>query len=268
MKNFISHAMRAAVILAGVAGFTLVAEADPLQQIKDRKKVQIAIDLSVPPFGLTDSAMQPQGSDVEVARMLAQDLGVELEIVQVSGPNRIPFLLTRKADMVISSFSITPERAKVIAFSHPYRVNQLVIGGPKSTAVRALDDLVGKRVGVVRGNLQDLELTAHAPKGTMLVRYDDDATANTALVAGQVDAISAPSNTVLTLAQKHPNKELEVKMVVKVQPLAIGLRKEDETLRTWVNEWVDANLKNGRLADAYQKWMQIPLPDMAQFAQN
>ena len=87
-------------------------------------------------------------------------MGVELQIVEVSGPNRIPFLMTNKADIVISSFSVTPERAKVVGFSAPYSVNQLVVGAPKSVAISKLGDLAGKRVAVVRGNLQDLELTS------------------------------------------------------------------------------------------------------------
>ena len=85
--------------------------------------------------------------------------------------------------------------------------------------------------------LQDLELTKSAPQGTTIVRYEDDATANTALIAGQVDAIATPSTTVKTLATRNPAKDFEVKFVVKVQPLAIGMRKNDENLAKWINAW-------------------------------
>jgi len=248
------------------AGFA--AAADTLKDIQARKKLLVAIDLSVPPFGMTDGAMQPQGSDVDVARALAKDMGVEMEIVQVSGPNRIPFLMTNKADIVISSFSVTPERAKVVLFSAPYSVNQLVVGASKGVSIAKMDDLVGKRVAVVRGNLQDLELTKSAPKGATLVRYEDDATANTALIAGQVDAIATPSTTVQTLASRNPAKNLEIKFVVKVQPLAIGMRKNEVELAKWINGWVEKNAANGELNKIYSKWMGLQLPDMKKLAEE
>jgi polar amino acid transport system substrate-binding protein len=195
-------------------------------------------------------------------------MGVPLDIVQVSGPNRIPFLMTHKADLVISSFAVTAERAKVVAFSLPYSVNQLVIGAPKDVAITKMDDLNGKRVAVVRGNLQDLVLTKQAPKGATLVRYEDDATANTALIAGQVDAIATPSFTVQTLAQKNPAKNLQVKFMVSATPLAIGMRKGDTELMNWVNGWVEKNLANGELNKIYQKHMGLPLPDMKKLAEE
>lgn len=260
-RTFTLAAMALALTSAGFA-----ANADTLKDIQSRKKLLAAIDLSVPPFGMTDAAMQPQGSDVDVARALAKDMGVELQIVEVSGPNRIPFLMTSKADIVISSFSVTAERAKVVAFSTPYSVNQLVVGAPKSMTITKMDDLIGKRIAVVRGNLQDLELTKSAPKGATLVRYEDDATANTALIAGQVDAIATPSTTVQNLATRMPAKNLEIKFVVKVQPLAIGMRKNDTELANWVNTWVEKNTSNGQLDQIYSKWMGLPLPDMKKMA--
>lgn len=251
-----------------LAGTVPAASADALQDIQARKKLLVAIDLSVPPYGMTDAQMQPQGADVDVARALAKDMGVPLEIVPVSGPNRIPFLMTGKADVVISSFAVTPERAKVVAFSAPYSVNQLVVGAAKETSIKKLDDLHDKRVAVVRGNLQDMVLTKQAPRGAALVRYEDDATANTALIAGQVDAIATPSFTVQTLAQKNPNKNLEIKFTLSATPLAIGLRKNDAELLKWVNGWVEKNVGNGALNKIYAKHMGIDLPDMKKLAEE
>ena len=241
------------------------ALADTLSDIQQRKKVLIAIDLGAPPFGMTDAKLQPQGSDVDVARMLAKDMGVELEIVQVTGPNRIPFLMTGKADMVISSFSITPERAKVVAYTNPYGASQFVVAGPKQTAIKSMEDLAGKRIAVVRGNMQDSLLTPLAPKGTNIVRFDDDATVTAALMSGQVDAICAPNSLAGALAKLNPEKQIESKFSIKVIPYAIGLRQSDLALQKYLNGWIALNLSNGRLADSYQRWVGSPLPDLAPF---
>ena len=96
-----STLLKGAVALAAVAAMAS-AHADLLDDIKSAKKIRIAIDLGVPPYGMTDRQMNPTGSDVETARLLARDLGVELEIVQTTGANRIPFLQTGKADIVVS----------------------------------------------------------------------------------------------------------------------------------------------------------------------
>jgi polar amino acid transport system substrate-binding protein len=265
--NRINRRLFATGALALALAFAfLPSHPDTLANIHARHKLLVAVDLSVPPYGMTDANMQPTGADVDVARALAKDMGVDMEIVQVTGPNRIPFLMTNKADLVISSFAVTPERAKVVAFSLPYSVNQLVIGAAKNVNVHKMDDLNGKRVAVVRGNLQDLVLTKLAPKGATLVRYEDDSTANTALISGQVDAIATPSFTVKTLAERNPAKNLEVKFNVSATPLAIGMRKNDPELMTWVNGWIEKTTANGELNKIYVKYMGIALPDMKKLA--
>src|SRR5690242_7919797 len=142
-------------LIAGVAvallALSAVAYADALDDIKKAGKVRIAIDTAIPPFGMTDDKMQPSGSDVDTARLLAQDLGVQLEIVTTTGPTRIPSLQTNKADLVVSTLSITPDRAKVIDFSIPYADHPSVVGALKGVAISSYADLAGKKVAVVRG---------------------------------------------------------------------------------------------------------------------
>jgi ABC-type amino acid transport substrate-binding protein len=121
-------------ILAGTAiiASTVVTQAATLEDIKARGKLLVAIDIGLPPFGTVDAQMQPTGSDVEAARLLAAHLGVPLEIVPATGPSRIPLLLTGKVDAVMSSFSVTEERKKVVAFSLPYGIIQIVCAAPKA----------------------------------------------------------------------------------------------------------------------------------------
>lgn len=265
MKTLTNAAKRFGAVLLGLACITQSVQADTLSEIKQRKKILIAIDLGSPPFGMTDEKLQPYGSDVNTARMLAKDMGVELEIVQVTGPNRVPFLLTNKADMVIASFSITPERAKVVAFSVPYSASESVVAASASSPIKNLNDLVGKRVGVVRGNLQDSLLTPIIPKGASLVRFDDDSTNAAALLSGQVDAIGTANELVSSTARKNPGKSIEAKFAIKVVPHGIGLRKEDAELLKWVNNWVVANMKNGRLAESFKNGTGNALADLSQY---
>ncbi len=187
-------------VLAGTGLLAAVAaHADDLKTIKANGAIRVAIDLGVPPFGMKDQALQPTGSDVGVAEILAKDLGVKLEIVPTTGANRIPFLLTNKADIVI-----TPERAKVIAFSVPYAAIQAVIAAPKSMNIKSMQDLAGKTVIATRGTTNDIAVTKLAPPGTNIVRFDDDATSITAIISGQGDIFATAPPLLKAINERRP----------------------------------------------------------------
>jgi polar amino acid transport system substrate-binding protein len=253
------------LLMTAVIGITSTAHADTLTDIKERKKLLVGIDLTFPPFGTLDANLKPIGSDVGVARMIAKDMGVELEIVQLTGPNRVPFLLTNKVDMVISSFSITAERKKVIDFSHPIALSESVILAPKSVSIAALKDLSGKRIGLVRGNLQENLLKPIAPEGMQTVRFDDDASNAAALMSGQVDGIGTSKELLPKLMKQDPAKQIEVKLSLGVIQQGIGIRKGDTALLNWTNQWVVTNITNGKLSDSYKENVGYPLPDMMQY---
>ena len=245
--------VRGLLATAAVAAFAGAAQADLLDDVRAAKKVRVAIDVGSPPFGTMDSAMKPTGSDVETARLLAKDLGVELEIVQTTGANRIPFLQTGKADIVVASLSVTPEREKVIDFSVPYAQILAVVAGPKAVEIKGFDDLKGKRVATTRGSNNDKVVTTGA-KDAQIVRYDDDATLVTAAVSGQADIIATSPAIVSTVLQKSPKKDLVTKFTMSTVPLGIGLRKDEPQLKAWLNDWVAKNTANGKLAVIYKKY--------------
>ncbi|RYY16639.1 MAG: transporter substrate-binding domain-containing protein [Alphaproteobacteria bacterium] len=249
------------VTLAASAAFGLQARAETMDTIKSRGKLMVAIDLGSPPFGQMDQQMQPTGSDVETARLLAADWKLPVDIVQVTSPNRVPFLLTGKADMVIASFSVTEERKKVIDFSRPYGVIQIVVAGPKATAIKDYADLAGKRVGTTRGSSNDKEFTS-LNTGAQIVRFDDDATLVTALVSGQVEIMATSPQIMATANARANGSPFEVKIVIKTNPYAIGIRKGDAALKAALDEWIGTNLANGKLGAIYQKYNGVPLPDV------
>ena len=107
------------LLLGAAALGTGMAHADQLDTIMAAKKIRVAIDMAVPPYSMKDDKLKLIGNDVETAELLAKDLGLELEFVPTVLSNRVPFLQTGKADIVVSVFAITPERAKVIDFSVP-----------------------------------------------------------------------------------------------------------------------------------------------------
>jgi polar amino acid transport system substrate-binding protein len=248
-----------ALLSFGLSAVSVSAWADTLDDIRKAGKIRIAIDLAIPPFGMTDDKMQPTGSDVDLARLLAKDLGVELEIVTATGPTRIPMLQTNKADIVVSTLSITPDRAKVIDFTAPYADHPSVVAGLTSLSIKQMSDLDGKKVGVVRGTTQDSDLTRQA-KGAQLVRYEDDATMALAVASGQVDILATARSLLPAISKKNPARTVEPKITMQTNWLAIGMRKDEPRLLAWVNDWVRTNLKNGKLAAIYKQYHGVDIP--------
>src|SRR5690606_15892275 len=103
-------------------------------------------------FGFLDEKGQPAGYDAEVARLLAEDLGVDLNIVQVTGPNRIPYLLSGQVDILVASLGITPERAKQVDFSDPYAGIEIFVYGDADLEVKSAEDLANQNIAVARAS--------------------------------------------------------------------------------------------------------------------
>jgi len=237
------------------------ARGDALDDIRQTKRIRIATDLGLPPYSMTDDKMQPTGSDIETARLLARDLGLELVLVPTIGASRIPMLQTGKADLVIATLSITPDRAKVIDFSVPYATLRTVIAGVRSIQVKSIADLAGKTVGTTRGTANDFYLSQTA-KGAKVVRYEDDATTAQAFASGQVDLIATAELLLPPIAEKNPSRQLELKYVIQAYKLAIGVKKGETRLLQEVDRWVRTNLKNGKLNEIYKRFHGNDLPEM------
>ncbi|MEZ2132367.1 MULTISPECIES: transporter substrate-binding domain-containing protein [unclassified Sinorhizobium] len=240
---------------------TVAASADALKDITAAGKIRISTDLAIPPSGMLDANLKPVGSDVETAELLAKDWGLQLEFIQTTGATRIPNLQTNKADIVISTLSVTPERQQVIDFSTPYAGLLSVIAAPADSPIKDWADLKGKTVTVTRGTTQDTELTKlAAERGFNVTRYDDDATMVTAAVSGQAAIIATSATLVKQIHDKNKEKAFEPKITIRVLNLAIGVRKNEPELLAKLDDWIKTNLKNGKLNDIYQKYHGSPLP--------
>lgn len=253
------HILLLATLLSAVV--TLPVSANALEEIQKRGEIRVATDLSIPPSGMLDASMKPVGSDVETAELLAKDWGLKLKFIETTGATRIPNLQTGKADIVISTLSVTPQRAQVIDFSRAYAGLRSVIGAPAATKISDWADLKGHAITVTRGTTQDSMLTKDAAKnGVTIQRYDDDATMVTAAVSGQAYAVATSATLVNQINKQNPKLAFEPKMTLTVFDLAIGLKKNEPELKAKLDEWIATNLKNGKLNAIYQKYHGEPIP--------
>lgn len=255
--NILKMALVAGVVLCGANA----ALADAYDDIIAAGKIRVSTDLAIPPSGMLDAELKPIGSDVETAQLLASDWGLELEFVPTTGATRIPNLQTGKADLIISTLSVTPQRAEVIDFTLPYAALNSVVGAPKAAEISDWEDLRGKAVTVTRGTTQDTALTPLAgERGYTITRYDDDATMVTAAVSGQAAAVATSETLINQIGERNPQLAFEPKFTIQVFDLAMGVRKGETQLKEKLDAWIAENLKNGKLNDIYQKYHGSPLP--------
>ncbi len=247
---------------AVLTALTPFASAQSMADIKKKGEITIGMLVDFPPYGTTNAQNQPDGYDADVAKLLAKDWGVKLNLVPVTGPNRIPFLLTNKVDLLVASLAITPERSKQVQFSQPYAAATIVLYGATKTPIKSAADLKGLRVGVARASTQDIAVTKAAPEGTEIRRFDDDASAMQALISGQVDAIGCSVTVAAQIAKRVPANTYEDKFTLVQQNMGIAMRPGQEDLLKNVNAFVAHNTANGELSKLYRKWLGADLPKM------
>ena len=233
-----------------------------LDRIIKEKKLRVTAEVTSPPFGILDRNNQPDGSEIESARQLARDLGVELELVQVTSPQRIPALLAGRADVAISSLSITFERAKTVMFAPPHGALSIVIAGPKKTQIRTAADMAGKKIGLTRATLEEATIPGMAPTGTNIVFFDDIAATMQAMVSGQVDAAGMSAFAAKSVGDRNPRAEIENKFTARTAFYAPAVRPGDFDLLQFLRTWVFLNRQNGVLAQIYRKYTEVALVDL------
>ncbi|WP_179587581.1 transporter substrate-binding domain-containing protein [Pigmentiphaga litoralis] len=229
-----------------------------LDNAMSKKVIHIAVPTDYPPYGYVGPDLKPIGLDVEMATLIAQKLGVKLDLVPVTSANRIPYLQTKKADLVISTLGKNAEREKVIDFTAAYSPFFQAVFGPKNITVKTPADLVGKTVAVTRGAMEDQELTKLAPAGVDIKRFEDNNVTASAYVAGQTQLVAIGAAVAGTIMQKNPQTNTEYKLLIKDSPNFIGIAKGEDKLRAKVNEIILAAKADGTIDKMSQKWLGRP----------
>jgi polar amino acid transport system substrate-binding protein len=237
------------------------ARADALADIQKSGVLKIAVPQDFAPFGSVTPDLQLQGLDIDVAKLIAQKMGVKVQLVPVASANRIAYLQTHKADLVISTLGKNAEREKVIDFSQPYAPYNNSVFGVQGIKVSGPADLAGKVVGVARGTFQDIQLTDSAPKSATIKRYEDNNAMISAYVSGQVQLVGTGDFVAYALAEKAPDNKPVLKYIINESSCSVGLNKGEPALLAKVNEVLTAAKKNGELNGIVKKWLNVPLSE-------
>jgi polar amino acid transport system substrate-binding protein len=261
--NFLAKRRLTLALLAGLAlTGTAVQAQTALDDVLKAKVIKIAIPTDYPPYGFVGIDLQPQGLDIDMANYIGQKLGVKVELIPVISANRIPYLQTRKADLVISTLGKNAEREKVIDFTAAYSPFFQAVFASKSMNIKNFNDLVGKSVGVTRGAMEDQELAKVVPAGVDVKRFEDNNATISSFISGQVQVIATGASVAGTIMNKNPGLNTEYKLLLKDSPNFIGVGKGEDKLRLKVNEIIAQARKAGDIDKMSQKWLGRPAGDL------
>jgi polar amino acid transport system substrate-binding protein len=239
-------------ILAGAA------QADELADIKAAGEINIGIFSDFPPFSSASADMSIKGYDVDVAQKIADGLGVKLNLVSVTGQNRIAYLNDDRVDLLMS-VGYSKERAEVIDYAAPYAPYYIAVIGPTALKVSGKEDLADKTIAVNRGTLEDTSLTAAAPGSAAIQRFENYNSVIQAFISGQTQLMVVGNDVGAQVLARQDELKPEQKFQLLSSPSHIALRKGEEGLKKVVNDSVAAMISDGSLDASSKSWLKAPL---------
>ncbi|MDO6406844.1 ABC transporter substrate-binding protein [Pantoea phytobeneficialis] len=250
-----------ALVMLAVAGCTPTEEkkeagAAPqsaLQTVLQRGTLRVGDCLSFAPFGFYDKDGNPDGYDVDLAKALAKEMGVKLEMVNTTSANRIPNLQTNKVDVVFCNFTRNLERAKEIGFTNPYVVASEAMLVRKESGIKSAHDMAGKTIATVKGSTNGDEVR-NMGIDVKIQEYDSSQAAILAVKQGQADAMIEDNNFLAYQAKLDPTLTVTNEALVPLEYNAFGVKQGDQVWLNYLNEFLFEINASGENATLYQKW--------------
>ena len=259
-KTYVAVAGVAAMLAAGAA------QADKLDDIIASGVLRCAVVLDFPPMGSRDADNNPVGFDVDYCNDLAAVLGVTAEIVETPFPDRIPALVSGRADVGVASTSDTLERAKTIGFSIPYFAFTNVVLTREDAGIANFEGMSGKTVGSVAGTFEGIKLEENIKAwGAGEFRpYQSQADVFLALSQGQIDATVVTSTvaSAIVASGQYPGLKIAGDAPYPIDYVSLIALREEQGLLNYLNLFVNQQVRSGRYQELYGKYVGGDAPGL------
>jgi len=238
----------------------LIEESETLAAIAEDGSITIGTKFDQPLFGQVDPTAggEPVGFDVEIAKLIADRLGeaaggdIEVEFVETPSAIRETAITDGTVDMVVATYTINDKRKDLIAFAGPYYVaGQDIMVAADDDSIGGVEDLAGKTVCSVQGSTSIENLREMAPEAE-LVEFDVYSKCADDLANGRVDAVSTDNVILVGLIDAEGDSFKLVDNPFTEEPYGIGVPKEDQAMRDFVNDALEEIFENGDWAEAYE----------------
>ncbi|SIO15128.1 glutamate ABC transporter substrate-binding protein [Agromyces cerinus] len=268
----VAAAAVSALALAGCAGDggTEEPSAEPaptfeagttMAKLSEAGKITVGTKFDQPLFGLKGPSGDPEGFDVEIAKIIASELGIDEENItwtEAVSANREPFIENGDVDIVVATYTINDKRKEVVSFAGPYYMaGQSILVLADNDDITSEEDLVGQPVCSVTGstpaaNLKEL--------GAEVIETDTYSNCLEPLRSGQVVAVSTDNVILAGLAAQNEGEFKVVGEPFTEEPYGIGLALDDTDFRMWINDVLEEAYEDGRYEEAWNSTAGAVLP--------
>ncbi len=260
--NFTAIAAVAAVAITAGAG---MAKADKLDDVINEGTLRCGVVLDFPPIGYRDAKNEPAGFDVEYCKDLAKALEVKFEILPVTWAERLPSIVTNRADVVFGGTSDSLARAKTVGFSIPYAIYyaQAVVG--KDSGIKTFEDMKGKRVAAAVGTVPEQEFLKYAKKwGTekLYQGYQSENEVFLAVAQGKADAGITTNTAVKPIADKYDTIIAGPRMAWGTDYTSVVGPRKDFGWLNYLNLFVTHQVRSGRYQELWGQFVGGEAPEL------
>ena len=230
-----------------------------LDRIMKKGELIVATSGQQPPMTVTAKSGELIGLDIDIAKAMAEGLGVDIKFVTLPFPELLPALEAGKVDMVISGMTITPLRNRKVAFVGPYYVSgKGILAIEKRFA--ELQDANGLNapevtVATLKNSTSQKFAETLMPKAKLVLTASYDEAVDL-LLNSKADVMVADLPFCAFAAFRHQDQGLSAgKSPLTFEPLGIAM-SEDALLINWVNNFMNTTKGTGQLAKLYEKWLK------------
>lgn len=270
-------AAAAAALLAGTLSLTACGGSsggggtDPadsqLNKVIKAGTLRVAVLPDFPPWAVQKSNGEFEGYEIDIARQLADSLGVKLKLVSTDGDSRLPLLKSNRVDVNVSAWTATNERAQTAGFTIPYDAHGAGVLFKKGADIKSYEDIAGKSVSVARGSTNDTILTTDFPSAKV-VRFDAISDVISAVKTGKVDAALESSYTVAQAAKQDPDLQAISTPPLDPQLVSMGVLPGDQVWINYLNNFIRNLIATGEDNRLHEKWLHEPLASIVSVQGN
>ncbi|WP_188193231.1 glutamate ABC transporter substrate-binding protein [Nonomuraea sp. SYSU D8015] len=250
------YALFAVLVLATACGGGQETYASIVDKAKNDKKLVIGVKADQPGLGLRTPDGAFAGFDIEVARYVAKELGVEpanITFKETVSANREAFLEQGQVDMVVATYSITDARKQKVSFAGPYFVaGQDLLVRADESALTGPEALNGKKLCSVAGSTPAQKVKSEYAKEVQLQEERTYSACVDRVLGGQLDALTTDNVILAGYAAQHAGKLKVVGKPFSTEKYGIGLRKDDTAGRKAVNDALQKMFSDGSWTKALQ----------------
>ncbi|MFS0693479.1 glutamate ABC transporter substrate-binding protein [Streptomyces nitrosporeus] len=226
------------------------------KEAKERGKLIIGAKADQPYLGFEDqSTKERSGFDVEIAKMIAADLGFsekQIEWKTVDSGIRETAISKGQVDYFVGTYTINDERKKQVGFAGPYyKAGADLLVRKDESAITGKDAVKGKKVCSIVGStpLQEIKKPEYGAEVVELAKYSDCVQQ---LLTKQVDAVTTDDSILKGYAAANSGKLKVVGKPFTEEPYGVGLSKDDKELREAINTSLENHVKDGTYKKIYE----------------